>query len=927
MILGGLPELSENFSFNNNMFYNCSHRFPNWSSNVRVDIINNVIWNWKTRMSVPSGGFQVNHINNYYKHYTTDPAADTDVRGMLWYPNATNFPSIYTSGNFINAVLTDPNEDNWFIWCFRFNPSGTQYSGAGNESLLTQDFRAHFPFQQLGNSFNIKSAENALDDIKFDVGANARLLENGNIIEEIDMLDNIYLTNVQNDNLIQYTPESVLNSTHRMNYLNSVSSSPINVHPSNYDTDNNGMPNLWETQNGLNPNNSSDSPVLQADGYTNLEYFFNGMSIVGNTTTGCSNEVVSFPYFESFENSLGDWTNSSADDIDWTVGADRTPSPRTGPSSASNGAYYAFVEASGNEIGYPTKQALLNSPCFNLSGFSAANFSFKYHQHGSTDMGVIDLEASVDNGANWTSIWISIGDKGDSWLTANVDLGAYVGGRVALRFNRVTGDTRESDIAIDEVSLSGVVNTGSNDCSGEITSFPYTEGFENSLGAWTQSSEDDMDWTVDADGTPSTGTGPSSASQGTHYVFVEASGREIGYPTKQALLNSPCFNLSGLSDPNFSFKYHQYGSTNMGAIDLEASADNGVNWTSIWVSTGNKGDLWLTANVDLGAYVGGRVTLRFNRVTGDTWEADIAIDEVVLSVGGDPKSSGCSGGITSFPYTEGFENTLGAWTQSSEDDMDWTFDADGTPSPGTGPSSASQGTHYVFVEASGSEIGYPTKQALLNSPCFNLFGLSDPNFSFKYHQYGSTDMGAIDLEASADNGVNWTSIWVSTGDKGDLWLTANVDLGAYVGGRVTLRFNRGTGDTWEADIAIDEVVLSESGNSGSSGCSGGITSFPYTEGFENTLGAWTQSSADDMDWTVGVDGTPSVGTGSSSASQSSYYVFVEASGHPTQQALLNSPCFDLSSLSDVNFSFKYHQNGSSDIGTIDLEVSDDNGVN
>jgi hypothetical protein len=436
-----------------------------------------------------------------------------------------------------------------------------------------------------------------------------------------------------------------------------------------------------------------------------------------------------------------------------------------------------------------------------------------------------------------------------------------------------------------------------------------------------------MDWTVDADGTPSTGTGPSSASQGTHYVFVEASGSEIGYPTKQALLNSPCFNLSGLSDPNFSFKYHQYGSTNMGAIDLEASADNGVNWTSIWVSTGNKGDLWLTANVDLGAYVGGRVTLRFNRVTGDTWEADIAIDEVVLSVGGDPKSSGCSGGITSFPYTEGFENTLGAWTQSSEDDMDWTFDADGTPSPGTGPSSASQGTHYVFVEASGSEIGYPTKQALLNSPCFNLFGLSDPNFSFKYHQYGSTDMGAIDLEASADNGVNWTSIWVSTGDKGDLWLTANVDLGAYVGGRVTLRFNRGTGDTWEADIAIDEVVLSESGNSGSSGCSGGITSFPYTEGFENTLGAWTQSSADDMDWTVGVDGTPSVGTGSSSASQSSYYVFVEASGHPTQQALLNSPCFDLSSLSDVNFSFKYHQNGSSDIGTIDLEVSDDNGVN
>ena len=28
-------------------------------------------------------------------------------------------------------------------------------------------------------------------------------------------------------------------------------------------------------------------------------------------------------------------------------------------------------------------------------------------------------------------------------------------------------------------------------------------------------------------------------------------------------------------------------------------------------------------------------------------------------------SSGCSGGISSFPYSEGFENTLGAWTQST----------------------------------------------------------------------------------------------------------------------------------------------------------------------------------------------------------------------------------------------------------------------
>ena len=92
-------------------------------------------------------------------------------------------------------------------------------------------------------------------------------------------------------------------------------------------------------------------------------------------------------------------------------------------------------------------------------------------------------------------------------------------------------------------------------------------------------------------------------------------------------------------------------------------------------------------------------------------------DQVTRTVNVSEPSSGCSGGVSSFPYTEGFENTLGAWTQSSADDLNWTVDASGTPSNNTGPSSASQGTYYIFVEASGNGTGYPDKRALLNSPC------------------------------------------------------------------------------------------------------------------------------------------------------------------------------------------------------------------
>ncbi|WP_460220493.1 reprolysin-like metallopeptidase [Psychroserpens sp. MEBiC05023] len=415
---------------------------------------------------------------------------------------------------------------------------------------------------------------------------------------------------------------------------------------------------------------------------------------------------------------------------------------------------------------------------------------------------------TLNVGDTYTEQGATATDNIDGDLTSSIVITGTVNTSSVGNYTRFYNVSDAAGNAATQVTRTIIVSSPSSGCSGGITSFPYTEGFENTLGAWTQSSADDIDWTVDANGTPSNGTGPSSASQGTYYIYVEASGNGTGYPNKQAILNSPCFNLSALSEATFSFKYHQFGATDMGSIDLEASDDNGASWTSIWNSTGNQGNSWLTANVDLGAYVGGNVQLRFNRITGSTWQADIAIDDIGLSEGGNNGGNGCSGGITSYPYSEGFENTLGGWTQSSADDLNWTVDANGTPSNGTGPSSAIQGSYYIYVEASGNNTGYPTKQAIINSPCFDLTGQSSATFSFNYHQYGSNNMGTIDLEASNDNGASWTSIWNSSGNLGNSWQSASVDLSAYTGGSVQLRFNRITGSTWQADIAIDNVNLS-----------------------------------------------------------------------------------------------------------------------
>ncbi|QHI35172.1 Chitinase A1 [Kordia antarctica] len=218
----------------------------------------------------------------------------------------------------------------------------------------------------------------------------------------------------------------------------------------------------------------------------------------------------------------------------------------------------------------------------------------------------------------------------------------------------------------------------------------------------------------------------------------------------------------------------------------------------------------LTPNInitgDVDTAFAGMYTVRYN--VNDT--AGNNATEAVRTITVAPVNNGCTNGINTFPYTESYENTLGSWTQSTQDDINWIYDYNRTPSNGTGPSNATDGNTYIYVEASGNGTGYPNKQAVINSPCYDLSNETSATFSFSYHMYGANNMGTLALEASDDNGLSWTPIWSEAGNKGDRWLNANIDLSQYVGASVQLRFNRITGTTWKADLAIDNVALNTS---------------------------------------------------------------------------------------------------------------------
>lgn len=212
--------------------------------------------------------------------------------------------------------------------------------------------------------------------------------------------------------------------------------------------------------------------------------------------------------------------------------------------------------------------------------------------------------------------------------TANVTgLSAGTSYSFTVRAKDAAGNVSAASAALNVTTQSAGMS-----CSSTET-LPYSEGFESGVG-WTQVTGDDGNWLRDANGTPSSNTGPSSAAQGSYYMYLEASTSGSGQigSNATAILESPCFDLSGETAATFSFQYHMYGN-NIGSLTAQASTD-GTNWTNVWTESGNQGNSWQSASIDLASYLGADVKLRMVGTTGNGWSSDIAIDDLRVSAGG-----------------------------------------------------------------------------------------------------------------------------------------------------------------------------------------------------------------------------------------------------------------------------------------------------
>lgn len=245
-----------------------------------VEFCNNVIYNWGNINSVYGGeGGRYNMINNYYKPGPATPGNLTTSSSSNKRHRILNYTSLYKDGNdtiwggdfYINGNITagyaDVSVDNW--------TRGVQKDSYVDGERLKNESRKNMPY--IISDFVPLSAQAAYDTVIKNVGAYLPLRDtlDKRVISEVikgsatfegNTYKSINSTGISHPSGIIDKPEDV------GGYPTYTSLAPL------LDTDKDGMPDVWEVNNGLNPNNPEDRNNKDFDGYTMLEVYINGLS-------------------------------------------------------------------------------------------------------------------------------------------------------------------------------------------------------------------------------------------------------------------------------------------------------------------------------------------------------------------------------------------------------------------------------------------------------------------------------------------------------------------------------------------------------------------------------------------------------------------------------------------------------------------------
>ena len=262
----------------------------------RMDMRNNVIYNWTGNGVYGGEAMTINIVNNYYK---PGPGSPSGVKGMriaavnlrttkyvtqytAYKPTEHIWGKFFVDGN-VNTKYSQVTEDNWTYGMYN------QISNSDNDNLYTavakdtMRLRSPMPFPHT----TTHSADVAYEKVLAYAGASLHR----------DSHDALMVSDCR-DGIATYTGDyyekKATSPTEGKKNAAGIINSPYDNKPAGaddnwspwptltsnippVDTDGDGIPDSWEEEHGLDPNNAEDGKIVAEDGYTNLEHYLNSL--------------------------------------------------------------------------------------------------------------------------------------------------------------------------------------------------------------------------------------------------------------------------------------------------------------------------------------------------------------------------------------------------------------------------------------------------------------------------------------------------------------------------------------------------------------------------------------------------------------------------------------------------------------------------
>ena len=327
---------------------------PTTQLDERMDMRNNVIYNFGGNGCYGGEGMTVNIVNNYYK---PGPGTSTDKKGYriagigirtqsyvdtypAYAPALHLWGKYFVTGNY-NTKYSSVNNDNWTYGIIN------QIDASGCDGTFTAETKDSIKLAEPMDfvATTTHSADDAYD----------RVLDYAGASLSRDSFDELMVSDARNG-AASYTGKGLskgfVNSqddNRPADAADDWSAWPtLNSAAAPVDTDGDGMPDEWEKSNGLDPSDPSDGKTIGTDGYSNLENYLNSLVAditekqnEGGELLGFVEEEGETPVASSHdltpETANGDWTFSNGFSI--TNGSGKGYS--TGSNCGINGIKYS----------------------------------------------------------------------------------------------------------------------------------------------------------------------------------------------------------------------------------------------------------------------------------------------------------------------------------------------------------------------------------------------------------------------------------------------------------------------------------------------------------------------------------------------------------------------------------------------------------